>query len=489
MARTDGEYTVYASRFLLLLLFALSSAANAFLWISFAPIFSLAQDWFSVSAWAVNSLSLVFMILYLPGSLGAAVSMDRLGLRATLLLGVGGNAVGAWLRYAGAAALPHSGAGFALAMAGQVVASLVQAVFVNAPARISADWFPRKERDTATVVASLSNAVGSALGSLLPAVFVAAPGDLPAFLLGTAATLTALLLVSLAGVRADRPPTPPTAAAALRARVLSPAAGGGGGSGGPSGGLSEALLEGGSGSGGAGTAAPAAAQPPSGAIAGVLRAYADLLRRRNFLLLTIGFGVGLGLFNAVLTLLSQLLAPCGYSDNDAGNAGAALLGTGLLVAAGAGAALEATRAYAAMLRGGMAAASAALLFFLGVLRPGQVGLVLGAVAVLGAFLIPLLPIALENAAECTFPVPEDVSSGLLMIAGNYVGLALTLAMAPLLGGTCATVVTPAAGVMVGVQAVAVVALACFKSEPLRQEAEARERDAAKAAAAAALTSA
>lgn len=484
MARTDG-YTVYASRFLLLLLFALSSAANAFLWISFAPIFSLAQDWFRVSAWAVNFLSLVFMILYLPGSLGAAVSMDRLGLRATLLLGVGGNAVGAWLRYAGAAALPHSGAGFALTMAGQVVASLVQAVFVNAPARISADWFPRKERDTATVVASLSNAVGSALGSLLPAVFVAVPGDLPAFLLGTAAALTALLLVSLAGVRADRPPTPPTAAAALRARVLSPSAGGGG-SGGPSGGLSEALLEGGSGSGGAGTAAPAA---PPGAIAGVLRAYADLLRRRNFLLLTIGFGVGLGLFNAVLTLLSQLLAPCGYSDNDAGNAGAALLGTGLLVAAGAGAALEATRAYAAMLRGGMAAASAALLFFLGVLRPGQVGLVLGAVAVLGAFLIPLLPIALENAAECTFPVPEDVSSGLLMIAGNYVGLALTLAMAPLLGGTCATVATPAAGVMVGVQAVAVVALACFKSEPLRQEAEAKERDAAKAAAAAALTSA
>ena len=100
---------------------------------------------------------------------------------------------------------------------------------------------------------------------------------------------------------------------------------------------------------------------------------------------------------------------------------------------------------------------------------------LGAAAVLGACLIPLLPIALENAAESTFPVPEDVSSGLLMIAGNYVGLALTLAMAPLLGGACTSVATPSAGLAVGVQAVAVVALALFKGEPRRQEAEARER--------------
>jgi FLVCR family MFS transporter 7 len=467
-------YTVYASRFLLLLLFALSSAANAFLWISFAPIFSLTGSWFSVSSAAVNWLSLVFMVLYLPGSLFAAVSMERLGLRATLLLGVGGNAAGAWLRYAGAAALPRSGGGFALAMAGQVLAALVQAVFVNAPARIAADWFPRKERDTATVVASLSNAVGSALGSVLPTLFVAAPGDLPAFLLGTAVALSALLLASLAGVRADRPPTPPTAAAALRARALAGEAARSGGGGGDGGELSEALLEG----GGGGASSP-------GTLAGVLRAYADLLKRRNFLLLTVGFGVGLGLFNAMLTLLSQLLAPCGYSDNDAGTAGAVLLGAGLLVAAGAGAALEATRAYAAMLRGGMAAATCALLLFLGALRPGQAGLVLGAVAVLGAFLIPLLPIALENAAESTFPVPEDVSSGLLLNAGNYIGLALTLGMAPLIGGSCTSVVTPAAGLMVGVQAVAVAALAGFKGEPLRQEAEAREREAEKAAAAAA----
>ena len=89
------SYKVYASRFHILFLFALSSAANAFLWISFAPIYASAASWFSVSSGAINWLSLVFMVVYLPGSLLAAVSMERLGLRATLLLGAGGNAVGA----------------------------------------------------------------------------------------------------------------------------------------------------------------------------------------------------------------------------------------------------------------------------------------------------------------------------------------------------------------------------------------------------------
>jgi hypothetical protein len=30
---------------------------------------------------------------------------------------------------------------------------------------------------------------------------------------------------------------------------------------------------------------------------------------------------------------------------------------------------------------------------------------------------PILPAALENAAECTFPIPEDVGLGLMMNMG------------------------------------------------------------------------
>lgn len=61
-----------------------------------------------------------------------------------------------------------------------------------------------------------------------------------------------------------------------------------------------------------------------------------LLRDRNFLILLFGFSVGLGVFNALLTLIAQLVQPCGYDSSDAGLFGGVLIGAGLLGAAIAG---------------------------------------------------------------------------------------------------------------------------------------------------------
>ena len=52
--------------------------------------------------------------------------------------------------------------------------------------------------------------------------------------------------------------------------------------------------------------------------------------------------------------------------------------------------------------------------------------------VLGAFMVPILPIALEVGVECTYPVPEEYSSGVLMLAGQLFGIAFTFAMPPLI---------------------------------------------------------
>ena len=42
----------------------------------------------------------------------------------------------------------------------------------------------------------------------------------------------------------------------------------------------------------------------------------QLLSNREFLKLFVGFGIGLGIFNAVLTLISQMIQPlyCGYTE-------------------------------------------------------------------------------------------------------------------------------------------------------------------------------
>lgn len=38
---------------------------------------------------------------------------------------------------------------------------------------------------------------------------------------------------------------------------------------------------------------------------------------------------------------------------------------------------------------------------------------------LGVVMLPLLPISIEAGVECTYPVPEVYSSGLLLSAGTY----------------------------------------------------------------------
>ena len=52
-------YKKYPSRFIILILFGASSAVNAFLWISFAPIFATVASFWNVTSLAVNFLSLV----------------------------------------------------------------------------------------------------------------------------------------------------------------------------------------------------------------------------------------------------------------------------------------------------------------------------------------------------------------------------------------------------------------------------------------------
>jgi len=102
----------------------------------------------------------------------------------------------------------------------------------------------------------------------------------------------------------------------------------------------------------------------------------------------------------------QYIAPCGYGNDVAGYAGGALLGCGLLGAVVMGVILEKTRAYTVVLKTGIAVAVCAITWMLASMRPGQPDVLIAAYAVMGFCLVPLLPVCLETAAECTYPIPE-----------------------------------------------------------------------------------
>ena len=96
--------------------------------------------------------------------------------------------------------------------------ALIQAIFLNLPANVSAAWFPSQERDISTMFASISGPLGNALGSSMPAMFVNST-DSPSELDNHMALLLLIQFTMCLGVflptrflsKAHRPPRRPRA--------------------------------------------------------------------------------------------------------------------------------------------------------------------------------------------------------------------------------------------------------------------------------------
>ena len=116
------------------------------------------------------------------------------------------------------------------------------------------------------------------------------------------------------------------------------------------------------------------------------------------------------------------------SNDDAGTFGAVFILSGLIGAGVVGKIMERTKAYKPLLRVGIVICCLATCFLLLMLFSDNFWPLCFAFAVLGMFVLPLLPIMMENCAECTYPVPEEVSMGILFAGCNIIGLGFIFAI-------------------------------------------------------------
>ncbi|KAA0175467.1 hypothetical protein FNF27_03167 [Cafeteria roenbergensis] len=501
---------VYARRWAVVAVFCLLNSTNAALWVTYAAISTPAGDLFQVDAGLINALSLTYMFAYLPGTLLAAWSLDRLGLRATMAVAGAGNLVCGVVRALAVLLLPGSPmVAWGITLAGQCVGALVQPAFTNAPAKIAGVWFPKQERDLATVLAAMSNPLGNAIGMFLPTLMVSSAnaGDMGAMLWTEAGAAALGAVLTLLVIR-DAPPTPASlssgARSALRAQSVRRAATGKGGyfddeddsghsretaSAPPD--VAPAALAAGASRGPGDCPGAADSHGATTGLVGAARADAEeggeegggdtlsrmwvecrvLLSDPPFRLLLVAFSLGLGLFNAFVTLVAQIVEPCGYNSDDAGIFGGALIGAGLLGAGVAGAALEATRAYTAALRIGFVLCTATILGLVASLQRDSFGLLVGTFAGAGLTILPLLPVTLESAVEHSFPIVEESASALLLLGGQITGIVFVFVMPLLIPNDCSTVLTPFAALVAAVLIVATALILCFRVQPRRTKAE------------------
>lgn len=126
--------------------------------------------------------------------------------------------------------------------------------------------------------------------------------------------------------------------------------------------------------------------------------------------------------------MQQLISPYGYSDNDAGIAGAVLIVTGLVSAAIISPLVDRYHVFRPVAKCLLCIAGICYLLFIWVIRPNAYAGICVLSAVLGAASFALLPVALEISVELTHPVPPEVSASIFWLGGQFLGAIFIIVM-------------------------------------------------------------
>eukprot|EP00808_Paulinella_micropora_P013311 g81871.t1 len=216
------NYSSYPRRWWILFVFSALSIMSHVLTYTFSPIHTRSSYYYSASEVQMSLFADCFFISYLLLAIPTSVLVDRKGLRFAVVSGAWIQTLGAFLRYAWPLLFPVLTAQdrYRLALSGQMICSIPEAIFGNAPPMIAAVWFPASERALATAIACSSGLAGIALAYILSPMLAREEdgSDIPHLLeLYTYMCFGLAMLATL--YFPERPPCPPSYTAELKLRV------------------------------------------------------------------------------------------------------------------------------------------------------------------------------------------------------------------------------------------------------------------------------
>lgn len=382
----EKEVRVYGYRWVVLAVFMLITVAVEIQWLTHAPVARAAEVFYAgqfdpASLINVDFLAMSYMLLFLVFCLPASYVIDTYGIRR----GVG---IGAAL--AGAAGLVKGlfGAHFAVVLAAQLVLAAAQPFIINGVTALTVRWFPLKERGLAAGLASLAQYLGIILVmAVTPLMVVSSPAD-PRYGQGMDRMLliygifTAAAAVAALVFMREKPPTLP--------------------------GREE--------------------YRPAPFTAGLKR----ILSLRDMRITLLLFFIGLGIFNAVSSMVDSIAGYLGVVDSDGMIGVLMLLGgvIGALVLPTLSDKFMKRRIFLVLCMGGMVPGLFGLTFAGRLFADPAAAYALALVSsfILGFFVMSAGPIGFQYAAEVSAPAPESTSQGLLLLSGQITGLVFVAGM-------------------------------------------------------------
>lgn len=359
------EYKSSPYRWLVLLSVVPILAITQMFWLTFSAISPEAEAYYHVSALSIAVLSMSYMLVYIVMMIPASLLADKKGLRASFLLGAIVTAVFGLMR-------AYCGSSFIWVVVAQVGLAVAQPFLMNPITKLAAVWFPVNERATVSGVGSIAGYLGIIVAMLVtPALYQSYSMTGMLKIYGFAALAAALLTIAL-----------------LREKPKVPA--------GPRGNVDEDFS---------------------------LRKVPELRKNRNYVILLLVVFIALGVFNALLTVVSDMLNPRGFSVDEAGYVGGAVIIAGLVGGVVIPLLSDKLKKRRVFLN---VALVLGLIGIAGMTFVNNIVALFIFAGISGFAIMGTGPVIFQYGTELAYPVPEGTAYGLLMGSGQISGILFIL---------------------------------------------------------------
>ncbi|XP_061650711.1 heme transporter FLVCR2 isoform X2 [Phyllopteryx taeniolatus] len=380
------ETKLYKRRWVMLFLFCVYSMSNGMMWLQYGIISNIFMHFYGIDDLEINWLSMIYFVTYIPLIVPVMWLLDNRGLREVVVVGSAFNCIGAWIKTSTA----HPDL-FAVAFVGQFVCSVGTVFLLGMPSKLASLWFGQQEVSMACSLGVLGTQMGIAIGFLIPPILVPNVDNVEELahhikiMFYISAGVATIIFILVIIVFQEKPELPPTQAQA-QARCIPPES--------------------------------------YSYLASIWR----LLRNKPFMLLVVSYGLNVGCFYAVSTLLNRMIIEHYPGEEvNAGRIGLTIVIAGMVGSLICGIWLDKTKTYKQTTLVVYVLSLIGMLVYASTLNLGHLGVVFVTSGVLGFFMTGYLPLGFEFAVELTYPESEGTSSGLLNCSAQIFGIIFTIA--------------------------------------------------------------
>lgn len=350
------------------------------MWLSLAPISSLAESYYHVDSMSIAILSMSYMIMYIIFSLPASWVIDKFGYRYSLIIGASLTAVFGLTR----ALFSDT---FTIVLISQFIIAIGQPFLLNISTKVPANWFPINERATAAGILTMAQYIGFAVPMIISPLIAEASGIHNLLVIFA---IIAIISAIISIVFTKEKPAIAPLGSIINSEELD---------------ISHAK---------------------------------DLFSNKPYMLVLLICFISMGIFNAILTLIEPILLPRGITSVQAGVVGAIFVVTGIMGAVILPIISDKLGRRVPLFIG---AISILVPLFLGLTFISNFSLICVIAGFTGFVIMGVAPILFQYGSEVAYPIKEGTSLGVILLMGQISG-ALFVYIFEAVSGSSGSVVLP-----------------------------------------------